>query len=269
MSNSNPTKKVVFLKPLWSSSDLGSDDDDDDGEKKAKAKEESAQVPMSQTLSLPPPKHSFGLAALPSYAGRRVVVDTDTSAPAAATATKRESANYGEKTASLGVDGAPASDYGYFSSGCTTDGSSDPYSDVGSEVYGDCGNYNNQEKVQSTSYGEKAAALGVDGAAASDYGYYSSDPHCNVGGEGYGGYPQYGSAWGDGAMAAPAPLSNFLVGDGRRNKGKRGRDEVPSEVLEVKQDELVKNRPREDQTRMTGIAFGPAYQVCDLQIFLY
>ncbi|PSR86291.1 Proline-rich protein like [Actinidia chinensis var. chinensis] len=42
--------------------------------------------------------------------------------------------------------------------------------------------------------------------------------------------------------------------------GKRGRNDIPQEIVEVKQDELIKNRPREDQARLTGIAFGPSYQ---------
>ncbi|KAF5456393.1 hypothetical protein F2P56_025882 [Juglans regia] len=47
---------------------------------------------------------------------------------------------------------------------------------------------------------------------------------------------------------------------GVRVPGKRGRIEVPTEIVEVKQDELMKNRPREDQVKLTGIAFGPSYQ---------
>ncbi|GER57339.1 uridylate kinase [Striga asiatica] len=42
--------------------------------------------------------------------------------------------------------------------------------------------------------------------------------------------------------------------------GKRGRKDVPPQIFEVKQDELIKNRPREDQVKMMGVAFGPAYQ---------
>ncbi|KAI4381144.1 hypothetical protein MLD38_007252 [Melastoma candidum] len=41
---------------------------------------------------------------------------------------------------------------------------------------------------------------------------------------------------------------------------KRGRKEANVEIVEVKQDELMKNRPREDQMKLTGIAFGPAHQ---------
>lgn len=51
---------------------------------------------------------------------------------------------------------------------------------------------------------------------------------------------------------------------------KRGRKEAMPQIIEVKQDELVKNRPREDQAKTTG-AFGPAYQVtfiCSLCLLL-
>lgn len=37
--------------------------------------------------------------------------------------------------------------------------------------------------------------------------------------------------------------------------GKRGRNEVLVEIVEVKQDELIKDRPREDQIKLIGIAF--------------
>ncbi|KAJ1698011.1 hypothetical protein LUZ63_006523 [Rhynchospora breviuscula] len=50
------------------------------------------------------------------------------------------------------------------------------------------------------------------------------------------------------------------VHDLGRARGKRGRNEMPPEIVEVKQDELMKNRPRQDQVKLTGIAFGPSYQ---------
>jgi proline-rich protein PRCC len=43
--------------------------------------------------------------------------------------------------------------------------------------------------------------------------------------------------------------------------GKRGRRDAPMEILEVNQAELMKNRPREDKSKLTGLAFGPSYQV--------
>ncbi|CAA2961504.1 Hypothetical predicted protein [Olea europaea subsp. europaea] len=39
------------------------------------------------------------------------------------------------------------------------------------------------------------------------------------------------------------------------------RDQDWLKIVEVKQDELLKNRPKKDQAKLTGIAFGPAYKV--------
>lgn len=94
---------------------------------------------------------------------------------------------------------------------------------------------------------------GVSGSDPSNYGNY----------DGYGGYAgyeqQYGNDWvgGSGTVVPTIPatgVSEIKVGK------KRGRNEVPTEIIEVKQDELMKNRPREDQAKLTGIAFGPSYQ---------
>ncbi|KAF6174628.1 hypothetical protein GIB67_006280, partial [Kingdonia uniflora] len=43
--------------------------------------------------------------------------------------------------------------------------------------------------------------------------------------------------------------------------GKRRKDAIPDDIVhEVKQDELMKNRSKEDHAKLTGIAFGPSYQ---------
>ncbi|RVX07749.1 hypothetical protein CK203_021971 [Vitis vinifera] len=74
----------------------------------------------------------------------------------------------------------------------------------------------------------------------------------------YGGYGHYENNWGDGSAAALPEVAG--TESAVRVPGKRGRNEVPVEIVEVKQDELIKNRPREDQVKLTGIAFGPSYQ---------
>ncbi|RVW16193.1 hypothetical protein CK203_074314 [Vitis vinifera] len=74
----------------------------------------------------------------------------------------------------------------------------------------------------------------------------------------YGGYGHYENNWGDGSAAALPEVAG--TESAVRVPGKRGRTEVPVEIVEVKQDELIKNRPREDQVKLTGIAFGPSYQ---------
>lgn len=77
----------------------------------------------------------------------------------------------------------------------------------------------------------------------------------------------YGSNWGDtvlGTSPSPSPSQSAVT-----VLGKRGRKEIPTEeIVEVKQDELMKNRPREDQVKLTGIAFGPSYQVIISNCFI-
>jgi hypothetical protein len=36
---------------------------------------------------------------------------------------------------------------------------------------------------------------------------------------------------------------------------------MPAQILEVNQAELMKNRPKQDKSKLTGLAFGPSYQV--------
>ncbi|KAM0067396.1 putative proline-rich protein PRCC [Helianthus debilis subsp. tardiflorus] len=89
-----------------------------------------------------------------------------------------------------------------------------------------------------------------------DYGSYDYSGYQNVdtdvygpGYEGNSGYGQYESS----KWVAEIPVL-------QQPHGKRGRNEIPAEVIEVNQDELMKNRPRPDQAKLTGIAFGPSYQ---------
>ncbi|KAL6967910.1 hypothetical protein U1Q18_033718 [Sarracenia purpurea var. burkii] len=75
----------------------------------------------------------------------------------------------------------------------------------------------------------------------------------------YGNYDhagEYDSNGGDGSTTMTMGTDEIKV----NIPGKRGRKEIPHEIVEVKQDELIKNRPREDQAKLTGIAFGPSYQ---------
>lgn len=49
-----------------------------------------------------------------------------------------------------------------------------------------------------------------------------------------------------------------------QSERRRGREDklAASNVIEVKQADLTGGKIREDQLRVTGIAFGPSYQVC-------
>lgn len=90
------------------------------------------------------------------------------------------------------------------------------------------------------------------------------DPSNGGGGVEYGGYTEnwsdgsYAGNWYEGSEMLPEPLS--VIPEMEKIGGKRGRSEIPADIVEVKQDELMKNRPRQDQVKLTGIAFGPGYQ---------
>ncbi|CAI9300888.1 unnamed protein product [Lactuca saligna] len=73
---------------------------------------------------------------------------------------------------------------------------------------------------------------------------------------------QYESKWIDRSSGDMQPEISeaAAIQNMTRVPGKRGRNEIPHEIIEVSQDELMKNRPREDQVKSTGIAFGPSYQ---------
>lgn len=85
---------------------------------------------------------------------------------------------------------------------------------------------------------------------ASDYKSYES--HGN-----YGDRIPYGSD--PGCQPAMVDTENVV-----RIPEKKRRNEVPPEILEVEQEALIKNRPRQNQVKLTGIASGPLYQVCHL-----
>nr|GMC59650.1 proline-rich protein PRCC [Ipomoea batatas] len=75
----------------------------------------------------------------------------------------------------------------------------------------------------------------------------------------YGDYGQSEHNWVDGSNASSQELPESAE-SALRVTGKRGRNDAALQIVEVKQDELMKNRPREDQVKLTGIAFGPAYK---------
>lgn len=72
---------------------------------------------------------------------------------------------------------------------------------------------------------------------------------------------QYENNWIDKSDTTAQTTPTMPVEFMGRKSGKRGRNDSPAEMIEVKQDELMKNRPREDTAKLTGIAFGPSYQV--------
>ncbi|KAJ7955843.1 Proline-rich protein PRCC [Quillaja saponaria] len=129
--------------------------------------------------------------------------------------------------------------YGNYQSG--TEHSSGIYVD-----YNSYGNYH-QEIYQNVGVQPDS---GVDDKAAS----YYENVDAYAGYSTYTDYWQHGNNWVDGpeVLAMNENAGNVFV--------KRARNEVPAEIIEVRQDDLIKNRPREDQVKLTGIAFGPSYQ---------
>ncbi|CAN6277720.1 unnamed protein product [Urochloa humidicola] len=62
------------------------------------------------------------------------------------------------------------------------------------------------------------------------------------------------------AMTLPPVQEPVLPPEMGRIGGKRGRNDMPAQILEVDQAELMKNRPKQDKSKLTGLAFGPSYQ---------
>ncbi|XP_006296714.2 uncharacterized protein LOC17893386 [Capsella rubella] len=100
-------------------------------------------------------------------------------------------------------------------------------------------------------------AGGVDNYYAAGYSGYETNHSESVG---YDASSYGGNTWNGGGYEATTGLPEAVVAmDSGARRGRRGRNQMP-EIVEVKQDELMKNRPRADQVKSTGIAFGPAYQ---------
>ncbi|PRQ37143.1 putative proline-rich protein PRCC [Rosa chinensis] len=235
-SSSSPAqipKRVVQFKPpinpyFANSSHLEDDDDDEEEEerRRRKASEASSAQPLSVTSflsAIPAPRNSGVNSGLGSGvgSGRRATVETESCG------SKVESDVGLDRNENVASYDDPQSNF-----------------DPNAEGYGG---------YESYQYGvDQNVDSGVSGGDGSSYGSYS----------GYGGYNGYagnhGNEWADGSGTAAAM---GVSGDtGVKVSGKRRRNDVPTEILEVKQDELMKNRPREDQAKVTGIAFGPSYQ---------
>ncbi|KAI3961660.1 hypothetical protein MKX01_021958 [Papaver californicum] len=227
--NQSKPKKVIQVKlPLNPSLPL--DDDSDDEEKKPKTKPnqdtETTSSLKSFFSSLPAPRNSLGLGSgqsLGGGSGRKSTIDTSVAQSESVLKVEKN-----EIRAEL--------NYG---EGNLVNGASNLESggDSSSNWY-----QNNEDYDNYQSYGN----------------YEGNFVGNNVNSEsGYGHYDGAATVTPMTMPVAPGPE----IPDVFRNvgRGKRGRNEMP-EIIEVKQDDLTKNRPREDQAKTTGIAFGPAYQ---------
>ncbi|KAK2646211.1 hypothetical protein Ddye_021406 [Dipteronia dyeriana] len=242
------TKRVVkFMPPISKSNSIDDEDndDEDDEEKERNNRKESRYVDQSSSVtsflsSIPAPKSSSTLGVLPSGSGsgRRSIIETEV--PALSSSGLR--ANSESSTDQIGVNyasydsgsGQSVGNYANYEVGNHQGVENYANYEVGSDQ--NVGNYINYDSYHS----------GIDQNMQSS----DSSSNVNYGGyNGYGDHGQYGSATmmqeTAGVVAVPR---------------KRGRNEIPDDIVEVKQDELMKNRPREDQAKLTGIAFGPSYQ---------
>ncbi|KAI4344471.1 hypothetical protein L6164_011694 [Bauhinia variegata] len=247
-SSGRSTKRVVqFRPPIFSSikpGQLDDEDDDDDGEKEESSRKKLGSLNETSSVksflsSIPAPRNTATLGVpASSGSGRRSIVETE--APTSnADSSSVENNSQVDHNAGDHVN----YDYNYNYQYDTDQGNlmnNDTYENYISAI------------DQSTSIQPEA---GISGAATSYYG--NNDTYASY--STYGDNAQYGNYWVDGS-AATAPEVSGINDIVARASGKRGRNEIPSEIIEVNQEELVKNRPREDQVKLTGIAFGPAYQ---------
>lgn len=258
-------KRVVLFKPPVNSSllKLGEDDDDDDEEeeeiRRRKASQSSFQTPTVTSFlsSIPAPRNSATLGVMSSSgSGRRSILETDVPVSSS------------DDSNVVNISGSTKKiDLGTESYDSVVNHSSGVEQNVANhrEDYGNAATYNlGTEQIawnyaNIDSYGNYHCSVdqnvgetqSVSSASnASDYGSYESYGN-------YGDYMQYGSE----PAYQPATADTEIA---VKIPEKRRRNEIPSEIVEVNQDELIKNRPRQDQVKLTGIAFGPSHQVCYL-----
>lgn len=248
LSTSEPnTKRVVQFKPpvnpfALKSSELDDEDDEDEREKERRRRDEpdplQAKSVTSFLSSIPAPKNSSTLGVLPtSGSGRRAIVETQVSAWNSASENDREAeqnsgsySNY-DNSANFGQE----------------DDGNGNFQNAGHDAsFANYGNYHSNFDQNVGVSGQMGSEIGV--ADTSNFGNY----------EGYGSYVDHGQYTNS---AADGSEVSIMCESELRVNGKRGRNKIPTDIVEVKQDELMKNRPREDQVKLTGIAFGPAYQV--------
>lgn len=246
LASSEPKlKRVVQFKPPSISSVAKDDsDDDEDEEEKEKRKKLSESTIQNQSVksflsSLPAPKSSgaLGAASFGAGAGRKSVLEAGTPTS-------------GSDGTSLGAEVSGYSNAGYY----------EAQYDPGSTL--------------SSSGAVDGAFQPEGGSVASDEGAYSQWVTHGEDCTSYQGYPGYGYSYGQDSNWAGADAeqySNYASSSSAqglpesaesalRVSGKRRKNDAPPEIVEVNQDELMKNRPREDQSRLTGIAFGPSYK---------
>ncbi|CAJ2649825.1 proline-rich protein PRCC [Trifolium pratense] len=234
-------KRVVQFKPpiipLPKPTEIEDEDEDDEEEQeriRRRKLQSSIQAPSVKSFlsSIPAPRNSSTLGVQSSSgSGRRSILETSTPAPALA----QTSAHSAAAESDVAVDQNTGDYENYENYQYATD-QHDSY-----------GNY----QYATHQYDSSGAGAGASTGTASNGDGYAS----------YGAYEDYGqyeNKWID--RSVPAEEVPEISESVLKFTGKRGRKDVPVEVIEVKQDELMKDRPREDKAKLTGLAFGPSYQ---------
>ncbi|KAI9123117.1 hypothetical protein K1719_006006 [Acacia pycnantha] len=244
------TKKVIQFRPpiisLKKSNEVDDDDDEDDKRKAENERKRLESTPQTSSVksflsSIPAPRNSTTLGVQgTSVSGRRSIIQTD--APEASNADGSAAEN-NVNADQNGGSYESHSDYQYGN-------------DQNLEYYMDSNSYGNYSSGIDHSVGGQPEAGAANTATPASY-YVNNDAYASY--NAYGNHAQYGNNWAD-VYGVTVPEMSGMSDNGVKISGKRGRSEIPSEIIEVKQEELIKNRPREDQAKLTGMAFGPSYQ---------
>lgn len=267
-SEPKPKKVVQFKPPMISSGikdSIADDDEDeeDENEKRRKGSESALQTRSVKSFlsSLPVPKSSGTLGALPLGSGtsRRSILEANVPASDSngSSVVNEVSTNSnsnvgfyeGQSVHGSTVSSSGAVEGGYQSEYIDPVGGEGGYPQWGTEGE----NYANYQGYTGYGNGDGEYSNWV-GPNGEQYSNYASSYGT------YGDYGQFEHNWVDGSNASSQELPESAE-SALRLTGKRGRNDAPQQIVEVKQDELMKNRPREDQVRLTGIAFGPSYKV--------
>lgn len=220
-------KRVVEFRPPLNPALLENPDDEEKHEtasKKRATSDDSEALAGGLTALLPPPKNDNLLGAGGSHTGRRFLVKT---APSTYQPPTNTDTNIREEP-SLDLHHSLRSDNG----GDITPSQNDYY--------------------YSADPPSQGGDFSYSGGAAWSHEYHPTQP-CP---------PQEAAYVEDNQPMKVVQQVSEGAGSsfGKIEERKRGRNQIPSNIIEVKQDELMGNRPREDQAKMTGIAFGPSYQ---------
>ncbi|KAI3749730.1 hypothetical protein L2E82_20346 [Cichorium intybus] len=270
-------KKVIQFRPPVISKVVDDDEDEDESDAKEEQKKKDDFIPQAPSVksflsSIPAPRNSGSLGALPSSAGmgRRSILESEVPALSNSNAVKEtvnkasddqvkyDNTSFAATDHSSNANFSSESYVNYdntYSGYPNTDSNENANVVTTSADYAsyDYSNYGGYENVQTdhSSYGP-APPTSNDHANYNSYEGYSD----------YGNTGQYESKWIDRSSGDMQPEISGVaaIQNMTRVPGKRGRNEIPTEIIEVNQDELMKNRPREDQVKSTGIAFGPTYQ---------